>query len=107
MRILVLQGPNLNMLGKREAGHYGTLTLDEIHKKLSDRAKSLSCELVFYQSNHEGDLVDRIQSERGCVGGMILNPAGLTAFAAAMSMVRTRSQPGVIWSIIVSGFPTR
>lgn len=78
MRILVLQGPNLNMLGKREAGHYGTLTLDEIHKKMSDRAASLSCDLEFCQSNHEGDLVDKIQSERDNIDGIILNPAGLT-----------------------------
>lgn len=78
MRVLVLQGPNLNMLGKREAGHYGTLTLDEIHRKMSDRAVSLSCDLEFYQSNHEGDLVDKIQSERDNIDGIILNPAGLT-----------------------------
>ena len=78
MRILVLQGPNLNMLGKREAGHYGTLTLDEIHRKMSDRAVSLPCDLEFYQSNHEGDLVDKIQSERDNIDGIILNPAGLT-----------------------------
>ena len=78
MKILILQGPNLNMLGKRAEGHYGALTLDDIHRKMSEKAGSLGCELVFHQSNHEGDLVDKIQAERDRVQGIILNPAGLT-----------------------------
>ena len=78
MKILVLQGPNLNMLGKRKAEHYGTLTLDEIHARMEEAAGRLGCELVFYQSNHEGDLVDKIQAERDRAQGMIINPAGLT-----------------------------
>ncbi len=78
MKILVLQGPNLNMLGKRKAGHYGTVTLQEIHRRMEERAGDLGCELVFLQSNHEGDLVDKIHAEREAVQGIILNPAGLT-----------------------------
>ena len=78
MKILVLQGPNLNMLGKRKAEHYGAMTLDEIHRRMAARAGELGCELTFLQSNHEGDLVDKIHAERERVGGIIINPAGLT-----------------------------
>lgn len=78
MKILVMQGPNLNMLGKRKADQYGTLTIEEIHSRLEDRAGNLGCELIFIQSNHEGDLVDKIHSVRENVDGIILNPAGLT-----------------------------
>ncbi len=78
MVILVLQGPNLNMLGKRKAEHYGVMPLEEIHRQMAEKAGELGCELVFLQSNHEGDLVDKIQAERENVQGMIVNPAGLT-----------------------------
>jgi len=66
------------MLGARRAEHYGTLTLDEIHARMEERARALGCELVFCQSNHEGALVDRIQAERDQVQGIIVNPAALT-----------------------------
>lgn len=78
MKILVLQGPNLNMLGRRKAGHYGTMTLEEIHRRMAERAEALGCELLFFQSNHEGDLVDKIHAERDRVQGIVVNPAGLT-----------------------------
>ena len=78
MKILVLQGPNLNMLGKRAEAHYGSETLDEVHRKMEDHAKNIGCELLFCQSNHEGDLVTRIQEEREKVDGIVINPAGLT-----------------------------
>lgn len=78
MNLLVLQGPNLNMLGKRKAEHYGTMTLDDIHSRMTERARELGCELRFCQSNHEGDLIERIHEERERVDGIILNPAGLT-----------------------------
>ena len=78
MKFLVLQGPNLNMLGKRKTDHYGTVTLDEIHQRMQEKGDSLGCTLVFYQSNHEGDLVGKINDLRDEVDGMIVNPAGLT-----------------------------
>ena len=78
MKFLVLQGPNLNMLGKRKASHYGTVTLEEIHSRMEEMARSIGCELIFCQSNHEGDLVDSIHRLRDEVGGIIVNPAGLT-----------------------------
>ena len=84
MKILVLQGPNLNMLGKRKADHYGLMTLDEIHARLDERADALDCELEFLQSNHEGVLVDRVHEARDRVRGIILNPAGLTGFGYSL-----------------------
>ncbi len=84
MRILVLQGPNLNMLGKRKAAYYGRITLDEIHRRLQERARALDCELEFLQSNHEGVLVDKVQVERDRVRGIILNPGGLTGFGYSL-----------------------
>ena len=84
MKILILQGPNLNMLGKRKAEHYGVETLDEIHKRMVERANSLGAELILYQSNHEGNLVEKIHSERESVEGIIVNPAGLTGFGYSL-----------------------
>jgi 3-dehydroquinate dehydratase-2 len=62
--ILVIQGPNLNLLGTREPGVYGTTTLKEIHQKLEDQAQAQSVDLSTYQSNHEGELIDRIQKAK-------------------------------------------
>ena len=84
MKILILQGPNLNMLGKRKAEHYGVETLDEIHERMVERANSLGAELILYQSNHEGNLVEKIHSERESVEGIIVNPAGLTGFGYSL-----------------------
>ncbi len=84
MKILVLQGPNLNMLGKRKAEHYGVMTLDEIHRRMEEKAGELGCELSFCQSNHEGDLVDKIHAEREGVQGIVINPAGLTGFGYSL-----------------------
>lgn len=78
-KVLVLQGPNLNMLGTREPGIYGARTLDDIHAELSRLAEELGLTLEFFQSNHEGALIDRIhQAWRDGVAGLILNPGGLT-----------------------------
>lgn len=78
-KVLVLQGPNLNMLGTREPGIYGARTLDDIHAELSGLAEELGLSLEFFQSNHEGVLIDCIhQAWRDGVAGLILNPGGLT-----------------------------
>lgn len=78
-KVLVLQGPNLNMLGTRETGIYGARALDDIHGELARLAEELALVLEFFQSNHEGALIDRIhQAWREGVAGFIINPGGLT-----------------------------
>ena len=76
MRILVLQGPNLDLLGSREPHLYGTETLDEIHGSLAEHAARLGLELAFLQSNHEGVLIDRLHVRD--FDAVIVNAAGLT-----------------------------
>ena len=76
-RVLVVQGPNLNLLGTREPAIYGTTTLDEIHAELAAAAKAAGAELEFFQSNHEGALIDRIQEAPSWADGILINPAGL------------------------------
>ena len=72
-KILILNGPNLNMLGKREPGHYGTATLAEIEKMVRGRAKEIGCECEFFQSNAEGALIDRIHAAMGKVDAILFN----------------------------------
>jgi 3-dehydroquinate dehydratase-2 len=84
-RILVLNGPNLNLLGQREPGIYGQLTLDEIHRQLQQQAGELGVELDFYQSNAEHELIGRIhEAPRSGVGFIIINPAGFTHTSVAL-----------------------
>jgi 3-dehydroquinate dehydratase II len=75
-RVLVLQGPNLNLLGTREPGIYGRETLEELHARITRRAIELEVDIVFFQSNHEGALIDRLH-ERD-FDAAIVNAAGLT-----------------------------
>ena len=86
MKILVINGPNLNMLGIREPEIYGNLTLADIEKGLLDYSKNFNnIELEFYQSNHEGDIVDKIQSAYGKINGIIINPAAYTHTSVAIA----------------------
>ncbi len=78
MRILVIHGPNLNLLGTREPDVYGTTTLRQIDEKLTRAAQAASIELQAFQSNHEGALIDIIQEKMGWMDGIIINPGGLT-----------------------------
>jgi 3-dehydroquinate dehydratase II len=84
MKILVLNGPNLNLLGRREPHIYGSMTLADINKKLKALGKELRVELVFFQSNHEGELVDMLHKHIDSAAGAILNPAGLTQFGVSL-----------------------
>ncbi|MBZ0132674.1 MAG: type II 3-dehydroquinate dehydratase [Rhodocyclaceae bacterium] len=84
-RILVVHGPNLNLLGSREPDIYGLDSLGDINASLAKQAKAASIELISFQSNHEGDLVDRIQAARNeGVAFIILNPGGYTHTSVAM-----------------------
>ncbi len=84
MKILVLHGPNLNLLGRREPHIYGTMTLADLDNKLKALAKELGVELVAFQSNHEGELVDMLHKHIDSVAGAILNPGGLTQFGVSL-----------------------
>ena len=75
MRVLLLNGPNLNLLGQREPGLYGGLSLAAIEAELGRQAESLGVELTCFQSNHEGTLVDRIQQAAGRCDGILINAA--------------------------------
>lgn len=84
MRIQMINGPNLNMLGIREPDVYGTLTLDEINDLLKEKGETLSLELSFYQSNHEGAIIDKIQECYGQVDGIVINPGAYTHYSIAI-----------------------
>jgi 3-dehydroquinate dehydratase II len=81
-RVLVLQGPNLNLLGTREPAIYGTQTLDEIHAGIAARATELGLEVAVFQSNHEGALIDRLHARD--FDAAIVNAAGLTHTSVAL-----------------------
>jgi 3-dehydroquinate dehydratase-2 len=83
--ILVIQGPNLNLLGTREPDVYGTTTLEDIHQTLGEIAKARSIELNTFQSNHEGELIDRIQkAKQDGVDFIIINPGAFTHTSVAL-----------------------
>ena len=84
MKILVLNGPNINMLGILEPGIYGKNTFADLLQLLQDTAKELNIEVEQYQSNHEGDLVDKIQWAFGKVDGIVINPAAYTHTSVAI-----------------------
>ncbi len=84
MKILILNGPNLNMLGKREQVYYGVKTLDDIAELVAERASWMDVDLEFYQSNHEGALVDYLQRLTPDVAGIIVNAGALTHYGLSL-----------------------
>ena len=84
MKILVINGPNINMLGIREPGIYGKNTFADLLQLLQDTAGELKIEVEQYQSNHEGDLVDKIQWAYGRIDGIVINPAAYTHTSVAI-----------------------
>ena len=82
--VLVLHGPNLNLLGRREPGVYGTTTLDEINARLAARAAERGVRLQARQSNHEGQLVDWLQEAMGVAAGVVINPGAYTHTSIAL-----------------------
>ena len=83
-RILVIHGPNLNMLGTREPGVYGTQSLSDINQAMAGHAESLHMAVTPFQSNHEGEIVEAIQSARDAYEGLIINPAAYTHTSVAI-----------------------
>ena len=84
MNIVVINGPNLNMLGIREPSVYGNNTYSDLCNLINDYAKKLGVEVEIYQSNHEGDLVDKIQSAYNKADGIVINPAAYTHTSVAL-----------------------
>lgn len=84
MKFLVLHGPNLNLLGKREPAIYGRQTLADINSALENLSMELGCELSFFQSNNEGELIDAIQSAARECNGILINPAAYTHTSIAI-----------------------
>jgi 3-dehydroquinate dehydratase-2 len=82
--VLVLHGPNLNLLGKREPGVYGKMDLDEINKRLVESGAELGLEVRTFQSNHEGELIDRLHDAMIWAKGVVFNPAGFTHTSVAI-----------------------
>ena len=83
-KILFLNGPNLNLLGKRNPDVYGSKTLSDINLLVEEKAKTLNVEVLFYQSNSEGDLIDCIQNNRGAIDGIVINPGALTHYGYSL-----------------------
>ena len=84
MKLLVINGPNLNMLGIREPGIYGTESYETLCQRVRDYADRRGVEVELYQSNHEGDLVDKIQSAYGNTDGIVINPGAYTHTSVAL-----------------------
>lgn len=83
-RILLIHGPNLNLLGRRDTAHYGEHTLESIETLVRDEAKKAGFEVSSFQSNHEGALIDFLQAESASADGIIINPGALTHYSYAL-----------------------
>lgn len=84
MKIAVIQGPNINMLGIREQNIYGPMSMDQIHAQIESAAKQNNVEVEFFQSNLEGEIVDKIQECLGTVDGIMINPAAYSHTSIAI-----------------------
>jgi 3-dehydroquinate dehydratase-2 len=84
MKVLVLHGPNLNLLGEREPEIYGSMTLAQLNTKLKQEAKKKKITLKTYQSNHEGDLIDQIHAQRKWAEAIVINPGAYTHYSYAL-----------------------
>lgn len=83
-RILIIHGPNLNLLGEREPEIYGAITLDQLNKMLSERAAQREAELKIFQSNCEGKIIDFIHEQRHWANGIVINPGALTHYSYSL-----------------------
>jgi 3-dehydroquinate dehydratase-2 len=84
LHVLVIHGPNLNLLGRREPEIYGNESLREVNRRLREKAQELGCRLTFFQSNCEGEIIDFLHDHRLEADGVIINPGGLTHTSVAL-----------------------
>ena len=88
MKILIINGPNLNLTGERDKGHYGTETLDVINTRIAKKADELGAEVEFFQSNHEGAIIDRLHAARknadGSIDAIVMNAGAYTHYSYAI-----------------------
>src|SRR6266436_9901323 len=105
-RLMILNGPNLNLLGVREPHIYGTTTLAQIRESCEQHAKKLSLELSFHQSNHEGEIVDWIQSARQTADAIIINPAGYS-FTSIAILDAIKAFEGPVIEVHISNIQAR
>lgn len=106
MRLMILNGPNLNLLGVREPHIYGTTTLSAIRDACEEFARFIGAELVFEQSNHEGVLVDRIQAAREAADAIIINPAGYS-FTSIAIYDALKAFDGPVYEVHISNIHAR
>lgn len=96
MTILIINGPNLNLLGIREQKHYGSATLKKINAALNVVAKKHNVKLLFYQSNHEGNIIDFIQENRELAAGILINTGALTHYGYSLRDSLTDSRLPIV-----------
>ena len=106
IKVLVVHGPNLNLLGRREPQIYGTTTLDQINARLADLAKDINVELITLQSNDEGTIVDAFQKHMDDVDGAIINAAGLSFHSVSIHDV-IKAMPFPVIEVHISNLGTR
>ena len=105
-RLMILNGPNLNLLGVREPHIYGTTTLAQIKESCEQKAAQLGLTLSFHQSNHEGELVDLIQSARQSADAIIINPAGYS-FTSIAIIDAIKAFEGPVFEVHISNIHAR
>ena len=106
LKVLVIHGPNLNLLGRREPQIYGTTTLDQINARLDDLAKEINVDLIAMQSNSEGAIVDAFQKHMDAVDGALINGAGLT-FSSVSIHDAIKAMPFPVIEVHISNLATR
>jgi 3-dehydroquinate dehydratase II len=106
VNILVISGPNLNLLGLREPEIYGAVTLEQIHDRLRVEADAMGCTIDCFQSNHEGALIDFLHLHRQTAAGALLNPGGLTHSSVSLHDA-VKSMPFPVVEVHVSNIHAR
>ena len=96
MKILLINGPNLNMLGIRDVGVYGSMTLDDLNRKIIEETESDQVEIVLFQSNHEGSIIDFIQDNSHKSDGVVINPGALTHYGMSLMDALTDTKIPVV-----------